>query len=84
MSVPEILRLDAQLREEARLRERCEKVGGRHGDSGPAPSSISACKRIIAATMKKISIIDDGFTGKLIISFKEGGVSYIEKVEQFK
>lgn len=84
MSVPEILRLEAQLAEESRLREHSEKGRSRHDDSGLAPPSISACKRIIAVTMQKISIIDDGFTGKLIISFKEGGVSYIEKIEQFK
>jgi hypothetical protein len=34
--------------------------------------------------MQKMEFIDSGFTGKLIIAFKEGGVSYIEKVEQFK
>jgi hypothetical protein len=84
MTVPEIHRLEAQLAEEARQVERSEQGCSRHGDSGPAPPPISAYKRIIAATMQKISIIDDGFTGKLIISFKEGGVSYIEKVEQFK
>lgn len=84
MSVPEILRLEAQLGEESRLREHLEKGRSRHDDSEPVPPSISACKRIIAVTMQRISIIDDGFTGKLIISFKEGGVSYIEKVEQFK
>jgi hypothetical protein len=47
-------------------------------------ASISTRKRIIAATMQKMQFIDDSFTGKLVISFKEGGVSYIEKSEQFK
>ncbi|MEZ4600848.1 MAG: hypothetical protein R2940_13760 [Syntrophotaleaceae bacterium] len=71
MSVPEILRLEAQLREQANSAER-------------SSSSMTARKKIIAATMEKMGLIDDAFTGKLIISFKEGGVSYIEKVEQFK
>lgn len=34
--------------------------------------------------MQKMEFINDTFTGKLVISFKEGGVSYIEKIEQFK
>jgi hypothetical protein len=84
MSVPEILRLEAQLHEEAKLREQSHKERRRNVDCGSSTLSITACKRIIAATMQKMELIDGGFTGKLIIAFKEGGVSYIEKVEQFK
>jgi hypothetical protein len=71
MSVPEILRLEAQLREAAK-------------SVSEAVPSMTTRKRIIAATMQKMDLIDEAFTGKLVISFKEGGVSYIEKVEQFK
>jgi hypothetical protein len=72
MSIPEILQLEPNLPNEAELP--AEMV---------APA-IAIRKRIIAATMQRMAFIDDVFTGKLIISFKEGGVSYIEKVEQFK
>lgn len=82
MSVPEILRLEASLREEARLREKSACENRNYDEKSVSP--ITARKRIIAATMQKIEFIDQAFTGKLIISFKEGGVSYIEKVEQFK
>jgi hypothetical protein len=84
MSVPEILRLETQLREEAQQREKSVQGRRRHVDAGSSAPPIAACKRIIAATMQKMEFIDGAFTGKLIIAFKEGGVSYIEKVEQFK
>jgi hypothetical protein len=84
MSVPEILRLEEQLNEEAKLREQSVRARRRHADAGTSTPPIAACKRVIAATMQKMEFIDSGFTGKLIIAFKEGGVSYIEKVEQFK
>ena len=84
MSVPEILRLEAKLREEVRQQQKTATVRRRHSDSGPPGPPIASCKQIIAATMKKMDFIDGAFTGKLVISFKEGGVSYIEKIEQFK
>jgi hypothetical protein len=31
-----------------------------------------------------LNIIPEGFTGKVVISFKDGGISYIEKSETFK
>jgi hypothetical protein len=84
MSVPEILRLEAQLTEDAKLREQSVKGLRRHIDSESPTLPITTCKRVIAATMRKMELVNGGFTGKLIIAFKEGGVSYIEKVEQFK
>lgn len=84
MSVPEIIRLESQLREESRQKRKTAS-GRRHSDNTDmSEASISTRKRIIAATMQKMQFIDDSFTGKLVISFKEGGVSYIEKSEQFK
>lgn len=76
MSVPEILRLESQLRNKTGQRRTAEK--------GLPETPISARKRVIAATMRKMEFIDETFTGKLVISFKKGGVSYIEKIEQFK
>jgi len=29
-------------------------------------------------------IIPEGFSGKLVISFKDGGISYIEKTQTYK
>ncbi len=84
MSVPEILRLEAQLREENRQKGKTFSGRRRSAKEDLPETSISHRKRIIAATCQKTDFIDGSFTGKLIISFKEGGVSYIEKIEQFK
>lgn len=83
MSVPEILRLESQLRKETGLKGK-PSSGRRPVETDFSAAPISTRKRLIAATMQKMDFIDGTFTGKLVISFKEGGVSYIEKIEQFK
>ncbi len=84
MSVPEILRVESQLREESRQKEKSSSGRRRSAKTDLSATSISSRKRIVAATMQKTAFIDESFTGKLVISFKEGGVNYIEKIEQFK
>ncbi len=84
MSIPEILRLESQLREESREKARDSSGQRRSAKSDLSHPPLSTRKRVIAATMQKMEFIDGRFTGKLVISFKEGGVSYIEKIEQFK
>ncbi|OPY12532.1 MAG: hypothetical protein A4E69_02160 [Syntrophus sp. PtaB.Bin138] len=44
----------------------------------------SVWKKKVSDTLYELNIISDNFSGKVVISFKEGGVSYIEKTETFK
>jgi len=44
----------------------------------------SVWKRKVSDTLSELNIIPDNFSGKVVISFKDGGVSYIEKTETFK
>ena len=41
-------------------------------------------KRSVAETLLALRFIPDRFTGKVVITFKDGGVSYLEKTETFK
>ncbi|MEZ4600842.1 MAG: hypothetical protein R2940_13730 [Syntrophotaleaceae bacterium] len=44
----------------------------------------SVWKKQLCDTFQDLNIIPEKFTGKLVISFKEGGISFIEKTETFK
>ena len=44
----------------------------------------SVWKKRICDMLLELNIIPEGFTGKVVISFKDGGISYIEKSETFK
>jgi hypothetical protein len=44
----------------------------------------SVWKKQLCDTFLDLNIIPEKFTGKLVISFKEGGISFIEKTETFK
>jgi hypothetical protein len=44
----------------------------------------SVWKKKISETLLELNIIPGNFTGKVIISFKEGGISFIEKTETLK
>lgn len=41
-------------------------------------------KKKVSETLQGLNIIPEKFTGKVVVSFKEGGVSYLEKSETFK
>lgn len=84
MSIPEMLRLESQLRDDASQEGKSSSGRRRSPETDLSTAPISTRKRIIASTMQKMEFINGTFTGKLVISFKEGGVSYIEKIEQFK
>lgn len=84
MSIPEILRLESQLRDDTNQKGKPSSGRRRSPEADLSTAPISTRKRIIASTMQKMEFINGTFTGKLVISFKEGGVSYIEKIEQFK
>jgi hypothetical protein len=82
MSVPEILLVEAQLERSANLRKK--KRGPKIGDSTNLRYSVTICKELIAKTLADIGMVGQQFSGKMVISFKEGGVSYIEKIEHLK
>jgi hypothetical protein len=44
----------------------------------------SVWKKRVCDTLLGLKIIPDKFSGKLVISFKNGGISFIEKTETFK
>ncbi len=46
------------------------------------PNSI--WKKRVSDTLFELNIIQENFSGKVVISFKDGGISYIEKTETFK
>ncbi|WP_225073232.1 hypothetical protein [Desulfuromonas sp. CSMB_57] len=75
MSVPEILLLETQLQRKAFQKRKVQSDIG---------ASISDCKQAIADIMRALKLVNRSFSGKLVIAFKEGGVSYIERVEQLK
>lgn len=41
-------------------------------------------KKKVAETLQALNIIPEKFTGKVVVSFKDGGISYLEKSETFK
>jgi hypothetical protein len=44
----------------------------------------SVWKKRVCDTFVDLLIIPEGFSGKLVISFKDGGISYIEKTQTYK
>lgn len=82
MSVPEILLVEAQLERSARRRQ--QKRNPKIGESTTLRYSVAVCKELIARTLTDIDMVSRQFSGKLVISFKEGGISYIEKIEHLK
>jgi hypothetical protein len=44
----------------------------------------SVWKKRLCDTFQELNIIPEKFSGKLVISFKQGGISFIEKTETFK
>jgi hypothetical protein len=46
------------------------------------PNSI--WKKKVSDTLYELNIIPENFSGKVVISFKDGGISYVEKTETLK
>ncbi len=44
----------------------------------------SVWKKQLCDAFQELHIIPEHFTGKLVISFKDGGINFIEKTETFK
>jgi len=44
----------------------------------------SVWKKKVFDTLYELNIIPESFSGKVVISFKEGGISFIEKTETLK
>lgn len=47
----------------------------------PAPDGW---KKSLSEMLQNLQIIPGNFNGKVVVSFKDGGVSYLEKSETFK
>lgn len=41
-------------------------------------------KKTVSETLQTLHIIPEKFSGKVVVTFKEGGISYLEKTETFK
>lgn len=58
----------------------------------PHKISLNSCgalepkgwKQVVSVTLQELQIIPEKFNGRVMIAFKEGGVSYLEKSETFK
>jgi hypothetical protein len=44
----------------------------------------SVWKKKVSDTLLELNMIPENFSGKVVISFKEGGISYVEKTETLK
>jgi hypothetical protein len=44
----------------------------------------SVWKKKLSVTLFELNIIPEYFSGKVVISFKDGGISYVEKTETLK
>lgn len=44
----------------------------------------SVWKKKVSDTLSELNIVQENFSGKVVICFKDGGISYIEKTETFK
>jgi len=59
-----------------------QKLINRHlSQQTTAPDSW---KKTISETLQNLCIIPERFNGKIVVSFKDGGISYLEKSETFK
>jgi hypothetical protein len=59
-----------------------ERAAKRHPTQPADPPDL--WKKKVSETLQELNIIPEKFTGKVIVSFKEGGISYLEKSETFK
>lgn len=41
-------------------------------------------KKTVSEVLQDLRIIPEKFNGKVVVSFKDGGISYLEKSETFK
>ena len=48
------------------------------------PAVSDSWKNTVSELLKELSIIPERFNGKVVVSFKDGGISYLEKSETFK
>lgn len=60
-------------------RERCSA-----GPSVPVVEERTTWKKAVARTFLDLQLIPEKFSGELVVSFKDGGVSYLKKSETFK
>ena len=54
------------------------------GGTAPAAREGTAWKKTVARTFLNLQLIPEKFSGELVVTFKDGGVSYLKKSETFK
>jgi|GEM_PF-1524669 len=59
--------------------ERCST-----GSGGQVIEGGTAWKKTLARTFLGLQLIPEKFSGELVVTFKDGGVSYLKKTETFK
>ena len=74
--------LDQSLRPD-HSRERLKGVVA--GEGIPLRSNISPdSKKMLVEMLKELFIISDGFTGKVVINFGQGGITELERIEKIR
>ena len=52
--------------------------------SNDSCAELKGWKQAVAETLQSLQIIPEKFNGRILVSFKDGGVSYLEKSETYK
>jgi hypothetical protein len=58
--------------------------GLRQRDRNDLKRSNANWKKAVSETLQSMELIPEKFNGKVLISFKDGGISYLEKTETLK
>jgi hypothetical protein len=54
------------------------------GRRNPYRTEVADWKKTVSDTLQTLNIIPDRFNGRITVTFKDGGVSYLEKTETMK
>ena len=56
----------------------------RAGETAAAGGETNTWKKTVARTFVGLELIPERFNGELVVTFKDGGVSYLRRTETFK
>jgi hypothetical protein len=63
----------------------CPATQGLHRrDRNDLKRSNANWKKAVSETLQSMELIPEKFNGKVLITFKDGGISYLEKTETLK
>ena len=54
------------------------------GKRNPCRTDSQDWKKTVSDTLQSLNIIPDRFSGRVVVTFKDGGDSYLEKTETMK